>query len=148
MAYDSETSYCSHVLLQNEIHYETTLGYVEEDLNADVILNPSPMFSKARITEFPWKRVRWLIVNEGEARQLVEALSDDGISEEVGVIEQLWNTGRFHEKSGLIMTKGAEGVEFVYLRTIGSVASSPVEKVVDTTGAGDCFTVSCTFPLG
>ena len=40
------------------------------------IMNPSPLPNADQIREFPWGKLTWLIVNEGEARDLLTSVGD------------------------------------------------------------------------
>ncbi|KAK2464485.1 hypothetical protein APHAL10511_003464 [Amanita phalloides] len=139
----------SHLLLQNEIHAESTYHALEYAYGATTILNPSPLPSLSQIRVFPWDKVNWLIVNEGEAKDLFHAT--------IGQEAPVWRDAEemlrsmvalplFH-KTNIICTIGARGV-IAILPDFGSdsptVICIPAAKVLsgvnDTTGAGDCFT--------
>ncbi|KAK0463203.1 Ribokinase-like protein [Desarmillaria tabescens] len=70
----------THLLLQNEIPFSDTLAQIAAANNPSLskplstIFNPSPMPSKAQLLQFPWDKLTWLIVNEGEASDLVDIL--------------------------------------------------------------------------
>ena len=130
------------------------------------IMNPSPLPTVEQAREFPWGKLTWLIVNEGEARDLLAGV---GEPQTVGAIElvfppegapgdptavrsaytigsKLVSHPKF-EGVNVICTLGSVGlVAFVSLaRDAGkSALYLPAAKldgpVVDTTGAGDCFT--------
>lgn len=95
-----------------------------------VIINASPF-----IPTFPWQEIRtdYLIVNEGEATELLEF---DPVVEDVTTVR-----GRLHELriERLIITRG-EDATLVYQRTADpfEVATLPVLPI-DTVGAGDAF---------
>ncbi|KAE9403737.1 Ribokinase-like protein [Gymnopus androsaceus JB14] len=130
----------SHLLLQNEIPLEDTLAYLSEAAKASAvtIFNPSPMPSDAELKAFPWDKLTWLIVNEGEASDMYKTLSGGSIH---SIPDIQW--------TNLVCTLGAAGV----LTLIPSLGASPglnsepiflpaaklQRGVVDTTGAGDCF---------
>lgn len=115
------------------------------------VFNPSPMLSGAQIKAFPWDCVDILVVNEGEAADLIHHLHDPEmgrIEPASGVNHQYLRElrrldGRFSE-THIIMTLGSHGV--CASRRMGGeelrVGAGEVRGgVVDTTGAGDCFTV-------
>lgn len=119
------------------------------------------MPSHEQISQFPWNAVSWLLVNEGEAENLMLALghstniSSDGLrypygentdSEAVGsahaTLRQLTARPTFSE-TNIICTLGPAGAlasipsipDYIYLP-----ATNLEGNVRDTTGAGDCFT--------
>lgn len=100
------------------------------------IYNPSPMLSSQEILEFEWEKVNWLLLNEGEAARLLEVLGDGSKSlEKLKVLRNV----------DIIITKGAEGVDAFFCGGHISRPAGKVTQVLDTTGAGDCFTVSLFF---
>ncbi|KAM6503885.1 Ribokinase-like protein [Amanita muscaria] len=137
----------THVLLQNEIHFQSTLYALEHAGNAITIINPSPLPSPAQISSFPWHRVNWLVVNNGEAEGLYRAATnqeDRSWSTEDDLVKLLSASSLFN-KTNIICTLGAKGViaalqgststSFIYVP-----AAQLRGEVRDTTGAGDCFT--------
>jgi sugar/nucleoside kinase (ribokinase family) len=77
-----------------------------------------------------------LLGNEEEMTMLFNASSYDGALEAA-------------EETGLlvVMTRGAQGATVLTARGPEEVASAPVERVVDTTGAGDLFAAGLLFGL-
>ncbi|KAH0578309.1 hypothetical protein H2248_003933 [Termitomyces sp. 'cryptogamus'] len=147
---------CTHVLLQNEIHMECTLYALNNSVNAITVYNPSPMPSSQEINEFPWDKVDWLIVNEGEAEDLYKVLSRHGSSfgESPSEILLLLSTQPALATTNIICTLGKDGVvAFIpafhrqkqehnhntpnFIRLPAAVLQGTIR---DTTGAGDCFT--------
>ncbi|RXW15033.1 hypothetical protein EST38_g10822 [Candolleomyces aberdarensis] len=152
----------THLLLQNEINYQSTLTslFKAKEEGLCTIFNPSPMLSPAQIHAFLWDKVDWLLVNEGEAEALYRgsctgsqdstALRDsqnfsttsvkDGIASLLASLDAFKNTN-------IICTLGADGV-LAYLRRSDGNGSASVYRPAarlqgifrDTTGAGDCFT--------
>ncbi len=125
------------------------------------------MPTRAQLASFPWNTLDWLLVNEGEAGDLVELLREerdvpfdetdgkeekDVVARATKLIHTLHTYTRISKTVNIICTLGAKGVlAFVpQLRTDGSdfqsklvyVPAAPLDpaQVVDTTGAGDCFT--------
>jgi len=136
-----------------------TLGIV-------TIMNPSPLLTAEQTRVFPWEKLTWLIVNEGEAGDLLASVGDpqtvdmvelvlpsEGAPEDETVIRsahavgsKLANHPTFKDV-GVICTLGSVGlVAFVSLAQDGGkkafyLPSAKLDgPVVDTTGAGDCFT--------
>ncbi|KAF8636160.1 hypothetical protein AX17_003744, partial [Amanita inopinata Kibby_2008] len=144
----------THLLLQNEIHMRSSHFALQHAGSAITILNPSPLPSLSEIKEFPWQRIHWLIVNEGEAEDLYRSI--------VGQAVQRWS--RREELlqllsalpplrlTNIICTLGAQGVVAVIPppdkasegTSVPSLIHVPATElqngVCDTTGAGDCFT--------
>ncbi|GAA5834587.1 hypothetical protein JCM11251_007047 [Rhodosporidiobolus azoricus] len=139
----------THLLLQNEIPLEETLLALRTAKKAGLaaILNPSPMLSKEELEAFPWAELDWLIINEGEGEDLAAALSPfpagaEAKSSAEDLLKQLRQTV-LGGLTGIIMTRGADGVcaSLKGNAEVVVVGAGKVEgKVVDTTGAGDCFT--------
>ncbi|KAF8170595.1 Ribokinase-like protein [Pholiota molesta] len=146
----------SHLLLQNEIHpralhYALAHGAAA---GACVVLNPSPLPAPAEVRAFPWRAVKWLVVNAAEARGLYLALAQADAAE-VQALEPRAVLGGLAAQPALsttnvVCTLGAQGVlaclpglrgageeepPFVYVPAARLRAG-----VQDTTGAGDCFT--------
>jgi len=121
-----------------------------------VIFNPSPLPSHEQMRSFPWAKVNWLIVNEGEAQDLYSAfrvshkdatpfLSNDELLAALSALPSFSTTN-------IICTLGKAGVlAFIPAfhrpksivdrpSIIGFPAAILQNPVRDTTGAGDCFT--------
>lgn len=128
------------LLLQNEIPLATTSSFLALGKAAGMttMFNPSPMLSEEEIRAFEWEKVDWLLVNEGEGDALLSVLGEKGDGE---LLERLRSVPRL-DGCGIILTLGSEGVAASWG---GEVLSCPAGRVsggvVDTTGAGDCFTV-------
>ncbi|KAJ8291700.1 Ribokinase [Rhodotorula toruloides] len=138
----------SHILLQNEIPLQETKGALRRAKSAGLttLFNPSPMPSRQALADFEWQHLDWLVINEGEGADLLDALADPAAAEQANegpaaLLEALRRTA-LGSLTGIIMTRGAEGV--VSSLRDGSVVEIGPGKVVggvkDTTGAGDCFT--------
>ncbi|WWC65742.1 ribokinase [Kwoniella dejecticola CBS 10117] len=159
----------THILLQNEIPLSSTLAYLTEAGSRGLtsIFNPSPMLSPEELRKFPWNDLSWLIVNEGELNDLLEAFKSDSTAS--GITKKKVNTDELtleelikiaskgilelHENEyfsrgiGIICTLGSKGILYFDTTTttgkkeIGHMpAGQLVNKLKDTTGAGDCFT--------
>jgi ribokinase len=136
------------LILQNEIPWDITTAYASffGAKGTDVVFNPSPMPSQAQLEAFPWKQLAVLIVNEGEAADLLAALSSqkaDSSSDAKATLEALVALPQFSGLKWLVLTLGSQGViASVALQGGRQVFASPASKpqaVRDTTGAGDTF---------
>ena len=142
----------THLLLQNEIHMQSTQYALQNARNATVILNPSPLPSADEIRKYPWHKVDWLIVNETEAEGLylftsgTEGAPSPSMSPRE--VLTLLSAQPLFEETNIVCTLGADGVlafiptfhrpmttSFIYLP-----AAILQGEIRDSTGAGDCFT--------
>ncbi|MCH0629326.1 ribokinase [Kocuria palustris] len=135
------------VMLQNE--YPDTIKTIEwlntnkPDIN--IAYNPSP-FKPELINECTWAKLDLLIVNEGEAKDVAGQLLPDlsfGESNDDYFQLAIKLRGLLNPKNiqTIIITMGSHGCVF-FGKGMDSpqfVPSRKVEKVVDTTGAGDTF---------
>jgi ribokinase len=152
----------THLLLQNEIPWATTLAYLEHAHARGIvtIFNPSPMPADVQIHSFPWTSLSWLIVNQGEAENLLRVIGGDSTNQAIEAeyhadwpnddalrgafltLNKLSHSGAL-TSTALVCTLGATGVlastqspkETFYIP-----AATLRGGVRDTTGAGDCFT--------
>ncbi len=123
---------CKTILMQFEIPTTVVVeaARLANRLDIPVVINASPF-----IPTFPWQEIRtdYLIVNQGEAAELLEF---DPSVEEVATVR-----GRLHELriENMIVTRG-EDETLVYRRTEETleVPTLPVLPI-DTVGAGDAF---------
>ncbi|KAI0251866.1 Ribokinase-like protein [Lactifluus subvellereus] len=152
----------SHLLLQNEIPWASTLAYLEYAHTQGIvtIFNPSPLPTDTQLHTFPWVALSWLIVNEGEAETLLRVMgwnprnhgieeeyhtnwpADDNLRVAFSTLSKLSRCEAFALK-GVVCTLGAKGVlaSMCGLREILYVPAATLQgNVRDTTGAGDCFT--------
>lgn len=158
----------THLLLQNEIPLKSTMEYLSaaHALGIVTIMNPSPLPTAEQTREFPWGKLTWLIVNEGEARDLLTSVGDSHAVEAIELVlppegaprdqtavcsahavgSKLASHPTF-KSVDIVCTLGSVGlVAFVSLaQDAGKKAlylpSAKLDgPVVDTTGAGDCFT--------
>lgn len=139
----------THVLLQNEIPLADTLAYMREAgrRGLTTVYNPSPMPSPDQLREFPWDALSFLIVNEGELEDILNAYEMVSIDAGLSVADQsairmtaLHGAKGFNPRTVIVTTIGPDGV--VALVPGGEVQRFPAveaRKVVDTTGAGDTF---------
>jgi ribokinase len=152
----------SHLLLQNEIPWTTTLAYLEcaHARGLVTIFNPSPMPLDTQLHAFPWVALSWLIVNEGEAGSLLRVIGrnhqypnvedeypanwpdDNDMRSAFSTLIKLCR-GEHLASTSVVCTLGEAGVlasirglrEMLYLPAVALEGN-----VRDTTGAGDCFT--------
>lgn len=160
----------THMLLQNEIPFETTLEYLAISKHSPRIItvtfNPSPMPTPTQISrEIRWDCIDWLVVNEGEARELLAAFTDapppDIPPLNLTTDEPLPKPLATQLQPYLdLLSQFASSLLFKYvniactLGPLGVLARLPfvdggcvlfepgakADAVVDTTGAGDCWT--------
>jgi ribokinase len=138
---------------------ESTLYALNNSDNVTIIFNPSPLLTFDQIDSFPWHKVNWLLVNEGEALDLYDALvrkdHDKGTPGTPSPIHEL--IASLSEQpplcnTNIVCTLGKDGVLAVIptLHKRNSAHGSPSfmsfpaaelqGTTRDTTGAGDCFT--------
>jgi ribokinase len=158
----SSLSSFSHLLVQNEIQLSETTNALEAARAAGLhtVYNPSPIPTHDELRNYiPWGAVDWLVVNEGEARDLLSVLipsppSGAASSESDDVLDAFASLAGRHplgNARGIVVTLGASGVAArikVGQDVWEKVRSGPghVTQVKDTTGAGDCFTVRLSAP--
>ncbi|CAK5276677.1 unnamed protein product [Mycena citricolor] len=139
----------THLVLQNEIPLKDTLDYlsIASARNIASVFNPSPMPSAEELLHFPWNDLTWLVVNNGEMREICVAL---GLaippalpSAAVDCARVLLHLLAKHTpKTKIVCTLGGDGL----LARLGEEdpVYVPAAKLLgsnrDTTGAGDCFT--------
>ncbi|KAH3661253.1 hypothetical protein OGAPHI_006660 [Ogataea philodendri] len=128
---DADSS--DYVVVQNEF---PGVRKVIEWLHANkpqitIVYNPSPV--KADLLDVEMlQKVDILVVNEGEAQQIVNSdSSDDKLL--------LASLHKLLPKTTVIITLGGRGCILQKEETVEQVSGVKVEKVVDTTGAGDTF---------
>lgn len=157
----------THILLQNEIPFESTLFTIllADSMQITTIFNPSPIPSAEQLRSFPWDKLSWLIVNEHEMYALYDALGAQDVdldSDDVpwppdyqgglepparltvcAYIVRLRCSKLFFRDVKVVCTLGAEGVIAFSNAWLGPLYMSAARlrgDVRDTTGAGDCFT--------
>lgn len=150
-------------MLQNEVPLPHTIeafrSCKKDGLDVITMFNPSPMPTEDEIeNEIPWDCVDWLIVNKGEALSLLRILGVSVPEGDGGAGGVLKGFGGMREKRGgprrgIVITLGEKGVQASVRidggewREFGEPAGKVVGGVKDTTGAGDCFTVSSTIAI-
>jgi ribokinase len=125
------------IVMQLEIPLETVLQVLETAAAAgvDVLLNPAPA---VELPEAAYGSITHLIVNESEAAILsgrtVEEVEEEGFEWEA-------LAGEFLQRGvkNVVVTLGAKGAYYATAGRSGYVKADKVEKVVDTTAAGDTF---------
>jgi sugar/nucleoside kinase (ribokinase family) len=160
----SSLSSFSHLLVQNEIPLSETTQALEAARIAGLqtIYNPSPIPSDDELRNVvPWGAVDWVVINEGEARDLLSVLiaspsartTEPPRAESEDLLDTFASLAGCHplgNARGIVVTLGASGVAAriqVGERKWEKVrcGAGHVTEVKDTTGAGDCFTVM-SFP--
>lgn len=116
------------VLFQNEISSIAYAMKKAKELGCKIAFNPAPMNKK--VLEYPLSLVDILVVNQTEG----EALS--GQKQPNAILERLKHA---YPQTKIILTLGADGSWFTYNETTFHIPSYKVERVVDTTAAGDTF---------
>lgn len=133
------------VVLQNEVNLVDEVIERAAERGMQVALNPSPF--DASIMGLPLDKVDYLLVNEIEAVQLLEALGDvegdgdkgsfpDGAD---GWLPAARALGERFASACVVMTLGAQGAYLIEGGRCTHVPARPC-KAVDTTAAGDTFT--------
>ncbi|PKI83604.1 hypothetical protein MVES_002674 [Malassezia vespertilionis] len=142
---------CTHLMLQNEIPLEVTVAYAaaaqarKEQGEARLVtaFNPSPMLSAAEIKTFPWGGIDVLIVNEGEAADMLRAMTGKDESTSAPA-EALAALPALAQVTWIVVTRGSHGsaasVQLKKERIYLEVPAHRAANVVNTTGAGDTFT--------
>ena len=118
------------LVLQNEIN---ELDYLMERAAARglrIALNPAPM--NASVLSLPLHTVRWLLLNEVEAAQLLGCAVTNGA-------ETARALRKKYPHAAIVLTLGAEGAVYAGEEGVFAQSAFPVQAV-DTTAAGDTFT--------
>jgi len=117
------------LVLQNETNLMKETLLLAKQRGLKIFYNPAPLIPDTK--KFPLHVVDVLIVNEIEA---------EALTSEVGPEKQLHALRKHcHPKTLCVLTMGSEGVWVLESDTPRHFDAYPVEKVVDTTGAGDTF---------
>ncbi len=119
----SEADLGDILLLQNETAHQAALAEAAMGQGMEVIYSAAPFDVEAVRAVMPFVNV--LVVNAVEAAQLQEAL---GLELEELPVESV------------VVTRGGDGASWLAGGTPEIHVSALPTKVVDTTGAGDCFT--------
>lgn len=139
------------VVLQGEIPRPTVLGLLEHynsDGATQVVFNPAPVWPNG----IPAKSLfglAALIVNETECLLLTKSMASEGhemptVEKEEDLSQSVLAdiSSRFHKLlkvKTMIITLGSKGVFYSSGDGNGIIAAEKVDKVVDTTAAGDTF---------
>lgn len=121
------------VLVQLEIPMESVEYVVEQAplKNARIILNPAPA---TKLKDDLLKNLYLITPNESEAELLtgIRILDDDDANIAAGIL---------HEKGvpNVVITMGAKGALLSESGKSTHIKAPTIEKVTDTTAAGDCF---------
>lgn len=116
------------LVLQNEINEIPYLMEKAYQKGMKIVLNPSPMNEK--IFALPLEYVDCFILNEGEAKTLLNNSVQSDLSEQLQ---------KHFPHAEIVLTLGENGS--IYVGKGGKVEQDAYKvKVVDTTGAGDTFT--------
>jgi ribokinase len=132
------------VILQNEVPFAATaaMAQLASELAVRwIVWNPSPLPSEIPADFFP-AGVNLLVANEAETLKLCRSQRD---SADVGACAR--SLSRKH-RCHVLVTLGQRGALAFELQAAGAIPipAWPVDRVVDTTGAGDCFLGSlCAF---
>ena len=132
-----------YIVLQNEINQMPFLMEQAHAKEMHIVLNPSPMNS--RIFEMPLGCVDYLILNEVEAAQILEAdapalgdekaaLGDEKMGEAMAELLK-----KKFPRSRIVLTLGEKGAVYCGEETRIRQPAYAV-RAVDTTAAGDTFT--------
>ena len=132
-----------YIVLQNEINQMPFLMEQAHAKGMHIVLNPSPM--NGRIFEMPLGCVDYLILNEVEAAQILEAdtpaLGDEkaALGDEKAGEAMAEKKKKKFPRSRIVLTLGEKGVVYCGEETRIRQPAYAV-RAVDTTAAGDTFT--------
>lgn len=127
------------VVLQLEIEVDVVrqAARLGKEGGGTVVLNPSPVTKDGEVVfkqgDEIWNAVDVVVVNEIEARQLT---GQDDVQDGLKTLRGWCSRGDVT----VVATLGAEGVLFDDGSGMRRVGAAHVQRVVDTTGAGDTFT--------
>lgn len=128
------------LIVQNEVPLDVAYAALKtaHGLNVTTVYNPSPVAANPPLEYFQY--VDYLIVNSSEAQVLSQSGSpiDDDIEAAKRSLKPLAETVG---SKNIVITLGKNGSVYYDSKSgdIGVVAANKVEKIVDTTGAGDTF---------
>ncbi|KAF2673837.1 Ribokinase-like protein, partial [Microthyrium microscopicum] len=142
-----EFDYGKVLLCQLECPVETVLGHLKRasrlktgQNRTKTILNPSPTIPLPKET---FKFVDYLVVNETEGQFYARELGEKDSSPANPSLTDQATTLLEYVNSGVIITLGGRGVYYAKKEDgeihTAILAATEVEKVVDTTAAGDTF---------
>ncbi|QBY02049.1 ribokinase [Rhodophyticola sp. CCM32] len=110
------------LMLQNEVNATIHAASQARSRGLRVVYSAAPFEADAVREILPF--IDLLLLNEGEAAALEQALNTD-----ISALSGL----------EIVVTKGADGAVWTHAEGQITQAAFPVDEVVDTTGAGDCF---------
>jgi len=116
------------LLVQNEINLVDYIIEKASEKGLNTIFNAAPISKE--VIDYPLDLVNWLIVNEIEGAVLAGTSKPDEI---------LANLGKRYKNSTIFLTLGPEGCCCSSKEGVYKMGAIPVERVVDTTAAGDTF---------
>lgn len=120
------------LLVQNEISPLETVISAAAARGMRIFFNPAPMTDGVR--RFPLHLMDTLIVNETEGAALAECSVHEPYEKILAILHSRY------PRQNLLMTRGGEGaVYFSREEDVIPVPAAPVERILDTTGAGDTF---------
>ncbi|TIC23654.1 Ribokinase-like protein [Wallemia mellicola] len=116
---------------------------LQEEIGLKTIYNPSPMPNATQLRNFPWSSLSYLIINAGEAADLLKAFGEDPTSlSSAELLDKLMSNPSTGSLEGLIITLGENGlIARIKIEGIQTNYELPTIKVnaIDSTGAGDTF---------
>lgn len=143
----------THLVVQNEIPWATTVGYLNTAHSRGLIsiFNPSPMPDSSELKTLPWHTIDWLLVNTGELDDLLLHFNVSGGGAGSSVQEHAMSScAALRDSLGLprlsiVCTLGAAGVVYAHSQSgedrSGFVPCAKLQRPLrNTTGAGDCLT--------
>ena len=116
------------LLVQNETNLVEYILERASKLGLKTVFNAAPISKE--VIHYPLDLVDWLIVNEVEGAELAGTSDPDGI---------LKNLGDRYVNSTIFLTLGPDGCCCSSKDGVFKMEAIPVEKVVDTTAAGDTY---------
>ncbi|KAL0489569.1 ribokinase [Acrasis kona] len=135
---------CKVLVCQNEIPFATTQHALKRAHESGLITiyNPAPFVKVENLSEV-LKYVSVFVPNEVEAAELVNKDEIKNTEDAKQIAQELHSLGA----KTVIITLGGNGVMALHNEEIVHVPVEKVEKVVDTTGAGDSFVGSLSYFL-
>lgn len=130
--YEALVAKAKVLVVQLEINFETVVRAIEvaKANQVRIILNPAPA---RQLPPSMLEAVDYLTPNETEFALLTgsDIRTEEELAEQLRIFERTY-------PSKMIITRGAKGCSYLMNDQLVTV-SPPAVKVVDTTGAGDCF---------
>jgi ribokinase len=118
------------ILLQNEINSVAEIIHKSYEQGLRIAFNPAPFDSE--INKFPLNKIHFIILNETEGTELAGLPAHNN---DQGIINEL--SQKMMPDCTIILTRGEKGVLCKHKNIQIDVPAEKVEKVVDTTAAGD-----------